>query len=307
MKTPCRASLPPTSNHQSSRGMVRLSLFSLALLGGLALPLSAQDTPPSPAEPPSTADSDAYTPPEFPIDRYEKLRGKSPFEFELAKPVAQAAVDPFADLVLAGYAGSASQPTVYVVNTKTQERLTILPQGGPKKDTSGFKVLSINRGRNLATTTVKIEKDGVQKELSFDPKTLSSMTAGATGGQPGGAPGARPGMPGQPGQPMVRPTMIPGQPGQPPRFQAPQAFIPGQSNRNMIQSGANVAGMNGGGQVVNVAPATSTDAQAQLNVLLKASNTPGADTPPAAPTPGSQAGQAATPPPRRRVVLPNSP
>lgn len=304
MKTPFRSSPLPGSNLHSARSIVRSSRFSLALLGSLALPLFAQDKPPSPAEPPASADSDAYTPPEFPIDRYEKLLGKSPFEFELAKPVAQAAVDPFADLVLAGYAGSASQPTVYVVNTKTQERLTILPQNGPKKDTSGFKVLSINRGRNLATTTVKIEKDGVQKELSFDPKTLSSMTAGATGGQPGAAPGARPGIP---GQPMIRPGTIPGQPGQSPKFQAPQAFIPGSSNRNMVPQGANPAGLNGGGQLVNAAAAANTDAQTQLNVLLKANNTPGAEAAPAAPIPGSQAGQAASPQSRRRVVLPNSP
>ena len=181
------------------RAASSLILGAAFLLAVSPASLTAQDTPPAALEAPT---SDTFTPAEYHIDRYQKLRGKSPFEFELAKPVVEAAADPFADLVLAGYAGSASRPTVYVVNTKTQERLTILPEGGGNKDTTGYKVLSVNRGRNLATTTVKIEKDGVQKELAFDPKALSSMTAGATGGQPGGAPGAaRPGLPVQPGQP----------------------------------------------------------------------------------------------------------
>ncbi len=303
---------------------IRLGPRSLiALLVFLPFSLRAQDTPPAPAE--AAAGTEAFSPPEYSMDRYQKLRGKSPFEFELAKPVVEAAADPFADLVLAGYAGSASRPTVYVVNTKTQERLTLLPEGSSKKDTTGFKVLSVNRGRNLATTTVKIEKDGVTKELAFDPKTLSSMTAGATGGQPGNAPGARPGLPGQPGQPMIRPGTIPGQPGQQVKFQAPQAFIPGQSNRNgtpsanaQVQLG--MGGAAGGGQnpaafvpgqagtASNGAPSAvqatasqnqpitqentvrSVEQQQQINAILDGK------------IPPSQ-----QPQPRRRVVLPTSP
>lgn len=233
MKLTAASSYVPETSTPGVRGATSsLVLGAVCLVVLSPASIIAQDTPPASPEAPA---SETFTPAEYPIDRYQKLRGKSPFEFELAKPVVEAAADPFADLVLAGYAGSASRPTVYVVNTKTQERLTILPDGGGNKDRTGYKVLSVNRGRNLATTTVKIEKDGVQKELAFDPKTLSSMTAGATGGQPGGAPGgARPGLPIQPGQPgFVPPGARPGLPGQQPavKFVAPQAFIPGQSNR----------------------------------------------------------------------------
>ena len=315
-------SVSPLSGAQNPSGRTPCSIGP-GILFFCFIPLAtliAQDIPP-----PVAADAaasagealpDTFTPSEYPIDRYQKLRGKSPFEFELAKPVVEAAADPFADLVLAGYAGSASRPTVYVVNTKTQERLTILPQGSGAKDPTGYKVLSVNRGRNLATTTVKIEKDGVQKELAFDPKALSSMTAGATGGQPGSAPGARPGMPGQP--------MQPGQPGQPNRpaipgqqpvaaYKAPAAFIPNANNRGagQMNNPMNNPMANNGIQLgmqpgQTAPPAGATDAQVQLNNLLN--NAAGAGAPPAViPTPGSQNGQPVQQQPRRRVVLPTAP
>ena len=238
------------------RGVVVGISCSAVLFSILSGRLIAQDTPPETAAP--AVGTETFTPREYPIDRYQKLRGKSPFEFELAKPIVQDAADPFADLVLAGYAGSASRPTVYVVNTKTQERITILPEGNSKKDATGFRILSVNRGRNLATTTVKVEKNGVQKELAFDPKALSSMTAGATGGQPGTAPLVRLGQnvqPGQPGYvpPGARPVM-PGLQTAPARFVAPQAFIPNQNNRANGQVGGNgigqsmTGGAGGGGQ-----------------------------------------------------------
>ena len=104
---------------------------------------------------------------------------------------------------------------------------------------------------------MKIEKDGVQKELAFDPKVLSSMTAGATGGQPGAAPGARPGIPGQPGQPNFRPGGGPGiatPNGQQAKFQAPQAFIPGQNSRSNNQPGVIMGGQAAGGGIAGGTP-----------------------------------------------------
>ena len=291
---------------------VSRSLFAASLLvvSLIPVPLTAQDVPPAPDDtvPAAVETDDTFIPQEYPIDRYQKLRGKSPFEFELAKPVVEAATDPFADLVLAGYAGSASRPTVYVVNTKTQERMTILPGNSGKNDNTGYKVLSVNRGRNLATTTVKLEKDGVQKELAFDPKALSSMTAGATGGQPGAAPGNRPGLPGQPPLPMQpnRPAI----PGQQPvaAYKAPAAFIPGGTNRGAPQMNNPVAnnGIQLGMQPGQAAPAGSTDAQVQLNNLLNNSAAALAQ-PNIVPAPVGQNGQPAPQQPRRRVVLPTTP
>ncbi len=283
----------------------RVLPFSLVLCGlaGVIQPLPAQDTPPAPEE----AIAEGFTPVEYSIDRYQKLRSRSPFDFELAKPPVVDAVDPYADLVLTGVAGSSSRPTVYLLNTKTQERITILPEGSGKKNQTGFHVISVNRGRTLSATAVKLEKDGVSKEISFDPKALSSMTAGASGGAAPGRPG-QPNVPGQPGQPIVRPGNVPGQP--PARYQAPQAFIPGQSNRPQGQPAAMVNGQpvgNGGiqlGMQPGAAPAApgGTDAQQQLNNLLINNG----QTAPVQSTviPGNGGASAQQQQPRRRVVLP---
>ena len=128
MNPPSFPSLRPTAAPPANPGKPAFPMAALGAVCLLSVSLHAQDTPPSPD--PTT---DTFTPAEYSIDRYQRLRGKSPFEFELAKPLVEAPADPFADLVLAGYAGSASRPTVYVVNTKTQERLTILPEGSSKK------------------------------------------------------------------------------------------------------------------------------------------------------------------------------
>lgn len=217
----------------SSRSVLFLPLLAAGVgfaMWGQPSSLLAQpagDTPP--ATDPATDGSPAS---EYEASRYDRIRVKSPFEFELAKPKPEEAVDPFQDLILAGYAGSGKQISVYLVNAKTQERLTI--PGGNEGSETGFRVITVNRGRTLRTTTATLEKNGVTKELSFDPKALSSMVA--SGGSSGaGAPGgARPGVPGQPGIPgqAVRPGGV-----NPPNaavrqtpYVAPAAFIPGANN-----------------------------------------------------------------------------
>ena len=269
--------------------------------------LQAQDTPPAT----EAILSDSFAPVEYPIDRYQKLRGKSPFEFELAKPPVDQTVDPFAEYVLAGFAGSASQPTVYLLNTKTQERITVLSDSSGRPNKSGFHIISVNRGRTLSSTTVQLEKDGRQGKLAFDSKALYSMTGGAAGG------GARPGQPNQPGQPVVRPGGVPGQAARPAQaYQAPQAFIPGQGNRPAGQFPATAAGQPGVapqqvqlGMQPGAVPAAGVNPQQQVNTML---NNPAVPT--AAPqlnvmpAPGGAPGtNQSNPQPRRRVVLPTSP
>jgi len=284
------------------------SLALAAALGWVTSLPAAQNTPPpaAGAEPAAAAETanENYAPVEYGIDRYQKLRGKSPFEFELAKPPAPETADPFADIVLAGFAGSHNNPTVYLLNTKTQERITILGAGSKVKNDTGFKVISVNRGRTLSTTTATIEKDGREQELAFDPKNLSSMTGGAAGG--GAAPG-KPGVPGQVqpnGQPVVRPN-LPTAAAKP--YQAPQAFIPssnGQGNRNPGQPPnqapalGGVAGGGGGG----------VDAQQQVNGLLNnAGAQPNGIQPAVMPAANINGTAAGAPQPRRRVVLPTTP
>ncbi len=292
----------------------------IALLAALPLsPLRAQPSTPKPeptetpaakppeadltaAEPPAAevADQESFAPASYSIDRYQKMRGKSPFEFELAKPPAQETADPFADFVLAGFAGSGSRVTVYLMNSKTQERLTVLSSGSEKENKSGFHVVKVNRGRTLSTTTALIEKDGTQKELAFDPKALSSMSGGAGGGAMAGA--APPG--GKPGQPGARPA-VPGQPGARPAqaYQAPQAFIPGQPSR----AAASAAPVANAVNLPNQPGASPNNPQQQVNALVNAN--PGqvapAVNPAALPAATLQPPANGGPPSRRRVVLPN--
>lgn len=293
-----------------------LSASAGAALLFLTFPLlQAQETPPETDAAAAAAPGDGFTPKEYTIDRYAKIRGKSPFEFELAKPPAEVTVDPFAELVLAGYAGSLGSPTVYLVNTKTQERITVLSERSGRPNKSGFKVISIDRGPTLRSTTATLEKDGQQGVLKFDSKALDTMVGGAGSG--GAAGGARPVIPGQPNQPGAVPRpMIPGQPARPQQaYQAPQAFIPG-ANRGgqaqaQAQNGVFIPNQNAmvpgkpGNQLTNQ---PGGDTQLQINNLVNnqapqnlvpnsSLNAPNIAVPsPVTGTPQQQ--------PRRRVVLP---
>jgi hypothetical protein len=274
--------------------------------------LPAQDTPPPPA---AEASGETFTPLEYGMERYQKLRGKSPFEFELAKPPVEPAADPFADLILASYGGYANNASVTLLNTKTQERISVFAQGTGRKNENGYQILSVNKGRTLSNTTVTVEKDGQKKELGFDTKLLYSMVGGAGGGG-GAAAGGRPAVPGQPnngqpnGQPVIRPAGMPAQAARP--YQAPQPVNitrGGQSNRNV----GNQPGMAGQANFgapqpgVPASPGGATEAQQQLNAMLAnpaaQPNVVPTPTVPAA-NPGNNAAQN---PPRRRVVLPSTP
>ncbi|MES2705389.1 MAG: hypothetical protein V4726_02190 [Verrucomicrobiota bacterium] len=277
-----------------------LAAGSLAFTFGVGS-LVAQNTPPEP-EPAASAPSDSVAAAEYPSSRYDKIRVKSPFEFELAKPKLEEAIDPFLDLVLAGYAGSANRVTVYLANTKTQERMTIL--GNDDQNKTGFRLISVNRGTSLRTTTATLEKGGVTKELSFDTKALSSMVASggssAAGAAAGGArgpgnPGGQPILPGQ----VPRPGGVPNAGARPVPYVAPTAFIPGQNNNaggnaqangNPAPGGVNLAGSmlnNNNGQI---APG---QVQPQPAVIIPQANGTGGN---ANNQPNNQ--------PRRRVVLP---
>ena len=291
-----------------------LGLFPLGVPSLRAQDPAAPPLEPAPAEPAAAEPAqEGFAPTEYPKDRYEKMAIRSPFDFELAKPPPVDTVNPFADFVLAGFAGSANRPTVYLTNSKTQERITILSEGNGRKNENGFKIIKIDRGRTLSSTTATVEKDGVQEVLKFDTKILYTMTGGAGGG--GGAPAqvGRSPIPGQPPVPGQVPRPVgpvgPGQPARPVQaYVAPQAFIPNQGGggggRGMQQQG-------GGAQAALSVPANygqgANAAQASLNALL-ANSTNGQIQPtvvpaqPAVPVPN----QANPPQPnRRRVVLPS--
>ena len=290
---------------------IALGLFPLGVPSLRAQDPATPPLEPAPAEPAVAEPAqEGFAPAEYPKDRYEKMAIRSPFDFELAKPPTEAPVNPFADFVLAGFAGSANRPTVYLTNSKTQERITILSEGNGRKNDNGFKIIKIDRGRTLSSTTATIEKDGVQEVLKFDTKILYTMTGGAGGG--GGAPAqvGRSPIPGQPGVPGQVPRPVgPGQPARPVQaYVAPQAFIPNQGGGG---GGRNMQQQAGGAQPALSVPANygqgANAAQASLNALL-ANSTNGQIQPtvvpaqPAVPVPN----QANPPQPnRRRVVLPS--
>lgn len=298
-------SFPIRLTHPRSRTSRGGSVRCLVLLftGTIVSVLHAQNTPP---DLPADSQAGPYNPVEYDLDRYQKIRGKSPFEFELAKPPVGETVDPFADYVLAGFAGTASRPTVYLMNVKTQERITVSSAGTPKAS-HGFSLVSLNRGKHLRSTTAKMEKDGQQKDLAFDSATLSNMTGGAAGGAAGQV------RPGQPGQPNMA-----GRPGAPPMqanrpavqpFQAPQAFIPNRPAPAAFQPGQ-PGQPQGFPQAVQFqgqpgAPG-AVNPQQQINTLLQ-TNAPQQQpmiNPPGVPQPTSPGGVPGNPQPRRRVVLP---
>ena len=299
-------------------------LAGLAWLAGLAA---------AGAEIAATADGAAFPPREHGMSRYENLREKSPFEFKLEAPPPPVAPNPFEGMVLAGYVGSSKNLTVYLVNTKANgERLSVYSDASPRKkqDKSGIRIVSLNRGRTLKTTTVTLEKDGQTGEVSFDDKALSNMKGGAAGGaQPGqvpGQPGQRP--PGFPG--MMRPpgAPVPGQAAPQQPYQAPQAFVPGQNPAaGGVQPGGAVQGQAqvvNGTVMVNGQPVSFGGNTGQINALTSpTTNTAGLNAlqnvqpqavpqinvqpqvqpmPQPTPQPGGGPPQA---PPRRRVVLPS--
>jgi hypothetical protein len=278
-----------------------LLLLPLALL----LPLSTlradtQDAPES-----------SIAPKARPLSNYSHLDKKSPFEFEPAKEEQIAAADPFEGVSLAGYCGSGNTMTVYLIAGKEKKRISVFGDGSPykKRDTSGYRVIGIKRGKSLKTTFVTLEKDGVQKDVGFEEDTLRPK--GGAGPVPGGQqPGQGP--PGQEGRPrpiIPRPGGV--NPAMQQPYQAPQAFIPGQGNNNLTLPQQGQVNLNN-----PAAQAQANLANQQLMNQLTGAN-PQMQTPqpviPGQPQPqtgvmtgGGGQPQRPGPPSRRRVVLPTT-
>lgn len=289
-----------------------------ALIASLLLPVAALllTAPAALADGTDTPAESSFDPKEYPLSRYDHLNKKSPFEFDPpAEPTSQS-VDPFEGVSLAGYCGSGNTMTVYLIVGKEKKRISVYGDGSPykKRDDSGFRVIGIKRGKTLKATSITIEKDGQQKEVSFDEETLRPK---------GGAGGAQQNVqmvPGPDGK-MVPKTVIP-RPGgniiqSQQAYQAPQAFVPGQSNKPQMQQNPQnpqnpqfpqpgVSQNAPGGQV------TSMSNQQMITHLTSANAPQGVVAPqPAAPQPNvggaDGAVRSAAPPPRRRVVLPTQP
>lgn len=281
-----------------------VSLLLTALLSAPALVFADTKVPEEGA-------ADTFSPKEYSLSRYDHLNKKSPFEFDPQKPQEVAAVDPFEGVSLAGYVGSGNTMTVYILTGKEKKRVSVYGDGSPykKRDESGFRVVGINRGKSLKTTTVTLEKDGQQKEIAFDEETLKPKPSGGQGGVQM--------VPGQDGKLVPRPVIPRPGGGNAPvmqqgGYQAPQPFIPGQTNTPAPAPGQPNVQMNfqpGNPSVLSAnpgipaQPGQAVQTQQQINQLLT--------NPPQPVAPQTQQGgnpadriRNGVPPTRRRVVLP---
>ncbi|HEX2749268.1 MAG TPA: hypothetical protein VHM91_14770 [Verrucomicrobiales bacterium] len=248
-------------------------------------------------------EDNAFSPKEKPITTYDKLRSKSPFEFDPPKVQTVEAANPFEGISLAGYCGSGNTLTVYLLAGKEKKKITVFGDGSAykKRDESGFRVVGINRGKTLKNTEITLEKDGRQGTVKFDEDTLHAK------GPAAGVQMVRDQNGNMVPRPVIpRPGGAPAQPGQN-NYQAPAPFIPGQSNPSSPQQ--NPQGMQQGGGNPNnnniTLPAGSLTNQQLMNQLTGPSTPqPQPQNGVVSPQPAPAGGNSVPPPSRRRVVLP---
>lgn len=225
------------------RTLSRLSslLLLLAAIPATATAVLADDTDAAAIAP--------FKPKEYDASRYARnFERKSPFEFDPPVVPDIPVEDYFKDVSLGGYCGAGNTLSVHLIVGKEKKRLTVYGDGSPfkKRDTSGFRILSIQRGKSLTTTTVLLEKNGQQKAVAFDRDTLTAKGSGGGAGAGLGKNHPAKIMVGPDGRALPQnagagPAPVPVQP-----YQAPPPFIPGQSNQaatNASQNGPNLQAM----------------------------------------------------------------
>ncbi len=155
--------------------------------------------------------TDFTAPKVYPVERYETGWSKNPFTLKTAPVVVENA--PFAkDLAIGTYYGDAEDPTVVIVNTKTNERIR-LKKGQPAAN--GMKLDNVKLGSSrkdiaaevtLGTETSEIRyNDSYLKQVAAAEKTKAPATQQQLQQQqmrlPPGAPPLRVPMPQPPVQP----------------------------------------------------------------------------------------------------------
>ena len=244
----------------------------------------------------AAAEGTTFTPAMPPLSTFAHLNKKSPFEFDppVDKPVI--GVDNFEGVSLGGYCGTGNTLTVYLITGKDKKRITVHGDGSPfkKLDQTGYRVIGLNRGTSVSTTTVLLEKDGQQKEVAFEKETLTAKGGGAGGG--GGGVQMVPGPNGTvvPRPVVPRPSNAPAQ-----AYQAPAAFIPGQSGQN--NPGLPQQGQQG---VINLNGQTMNNQQMVNQLMANPNQVPQMNTTGFNPAAGQPVQPGVGPPVRRRVVLP---
>ena len=195
----------------------------------------------------------SFQPPHaYDMQRYEAGWNKNPFTLKTAAPVVES-VSFAMDLAIGTYYGDSADPTIIIVNTKTNERIRL------KKDqpaANGMKLNSVKVGGSrkdvmvevtLGTETAAIRfNDSYVKQMAAAEMTKAPATQQQTR-QPPGAPSKMP-LPPTPSQPGKGPTSgnppanaqtIPVSPGRP-GFAPPSVTRPAMNRppTNVAQLGA---------------------------------------------------------------------
>ncbi|MFZ2276551.1 MAG: hypothetical protein WAW39_02085 [Prosthecobacter sp.] len=147
------------------------------------------------------------------VQRYEAGWNKNPFTLKTVAPVAEQASFA-ADLTIGTYFGDSADPTIIIVNTKTNER-TSLRQGQPASN--GMKLSSVKLGASRKDLVAQVTLGTETAAIRYNDSYVKQMAAAeTTKASPSMQPSHQ-----QPGTQLKFPT--PQNPSQPGRGSAPGA------------------------------------------------------------------------------------
>ena len=115
-----------------------------------------------------------FTPPQaYPVARYEAGWNKNPFTLKTVTPVS--AQGSFAkDLAIGAYYGAADNPTVVVVNTKTNERMLLRKD---KPGTGGMSLKSVHLSASRSECQAEIMLGAEAAVITYDANYLGQLAA----------------------------------------------------------------------------------------------------------------------------------
>lgn len=122
----------------------------------------------------SGTESAVFTPPQaYPATRYEAGWSKNPFTLKTAAPIA--AQDSFArDFAIGAHYGAADNPTVVIVNTKTNERILLRKD---KPSPGGIRLQSVHLSSTRSECKVEVMRGSEAAVLGYDAGYLSQLAA----------------------------------------------------------------------------------------------------------------------------------
>lgn len=146
-----------------------------------------------------------FTPPQaYPVARYEADWSRNPFTLKtVVQPAAQ---DSFArDMAIGSHYGTAENPTVVVINTKTNERILLRKD---KPAANGMSLKSVRVGITRGECEAEIVLGTQSAVVKYDAAYLGQMAASGAGAPKTSNPQMRtPGMPALPVPGVARPPV----------------------------------------------------------------------------------------------------